>query len=508
MVHPISDYAKQNGDRVAVSDGVTELSWTQLNTHTNGVIHALRGLGLVPGDNVAIMANNSTAFGVVSLAIHLSGMSLVPINWHFTADEAAYLIDNAHVKVLFAGSQQLAVAREAVGSGSRVNVIELDSFQSEIEENQPGGEPEGETIFASPIYYTSGTTGKPKATRLSQAPTSVPIHDALTRIKNTARLSGLEETTRHLVQGPLYHAGPQNNAITTLLIGAFLYIMRRFDPEETLRLIDRYRITHSMMVPTMFVRLDRLAPDIKAKYDVSSLQSVPHIAAPMPVDVKERMIDWWGPVLVDAYGCSEIGVITRITSQEWLEKKGSVGRPIDGFTIQIIDDSNEEVPAGKVGMIYMTSFTDVDLEYLDDPEKTKAAHRQDKQFTLGDMGWLDSEGYLYLSDRRVDMIISGGVNIYPAEIEAALLANTYVEDAAVFGIPNEEWGQEVKAAVQLREGYSPSPKIERTIVDWLRARVAHYKVPRTIDFHERLPRYSNGKLHRRVLRDAYWSHPD
>ena len=504
MVYPISDYADRKGDQMAVSDGTLELTWQDLNKTVNRVSHALHQEGLAAGDRVAVMAKNSTDFAVVSLAIHLNGMSLVPINWHFTADEAHWLIDNSGASLMFAGQEQLPVATEAAQGTACQTIRVLDGFLQDIATTMPDGEPAWDTIFAGPIYYTSGTTGKPKATRLSQSPSSVPIRDALEVIRGNAGLSGLEEDVRHLVQGPLYHAGPQNNAITTLLMGAFLAVMRQFDPEETLRLIDKHKISHSMMVPTMFVRLDRLPDDVKAKYDVSSLKSAPHIAAPMPIDVKERMIDWWGPVLVDAYGSSEIGVITRITSEEWLQKKGSVGRPIDAFTIQIVDDDDQELPVREVGMIYMTSLTHVDLEYLDDPEKTAAAHRGDKQFTLGDMGWLDEDGYLYLSDRRVDMIISGGVNIYPAEIESELLANPHIEDVAVFGIPNEEWGQEVKAAVQLRNGGTPSAALEGEILGWLRDRIAHYKVPKWVDFHDQLPRFSNGKLHRRVLRDAYW----
>jgi long-chain acyl-CoA synthetase len=258
------------------------------------------------------------------------------------------------------------------------------------------------------------------------------------------------------------------------------------------------------MVPIMFVRLDRLPAEVKVKYDVSSLKATPHIAAPMPIDVKHRMIDWWGPVLSDAYGASEIGVVTRISSEEWLEKPGSVGKPIDSFTLQIVDDDGKELPCGETGMIYMTSLTAVDLEYLDDPEKTAAAHLSEKQFTLGDMGWLDEDGNLYLADRRVDMINSGGVNIYPAEIEMALLAHPAVEDVAVFGIPSTEWGQDVRAAIQLRPGFAASEDLSAEILPWLRENIAHYKVPKSIDYHGQLPRYSNGKLHRRVLRDVYW----
>lgn len=504
MAGALIDYARDNPDRLAVSDGVSQLTHATLNARVNRVIDLLRRSGVDNGDRVAIMAQNCTDFLVISLAAHLSGVSQIPVNWHFTAGEAAYLIGDAGAKALFVGPAEAETGNTAAGIAGCGLVVGIgDDLDVRLLECSPA-EPTDEMFFASAIFYTSGTTGRPKATRLSQQPTNVPVADAIEGIRGRALLSNLGEEAIHLVQGPMYHAGPQNNAATTALLGGEVHIMRRFDAEDVLRHIDAHKVSHTMMVPTMFVRLDRLPDDVKRKYDVSSLAEVPHIAAPMPMDVKRRMIDWWGPVLMDAYGASEIGVITRISSQEWLERPGSVGKPIDAFTIQIVGEDGEDLPTGEVGMIYMTSLTAVDLEYLGDPEKTAAAHRADKQFTLGDMGWLDADGYLFLADRRVDLIISGGVNIYPAEIEMALLAHPAVEDVAVFGIPSEEWGQEVKAAIQTRPGHDGSDDLATEILEWLGERVARYKVPRSVDFHDQLPRYSNGKLHRRVLRDAYW----
>lgn len=504
MAGALIDYARDDPDRLAVSDGVTPLSQSALNERVNRVIELLRRNGVGNGGRIAIMAQNCTDFLVVSLAAHLSGVSQIPVNWHFTADEAAYLIGDAGATALFVGPAEAETGEAAAKIAGCGRVFEIGPELDALLEGCEPGEPLGDMFFASAIFYTSGTTGRPKATRLSQQPTDMPVKDAIEGIRSRALLSNLAEEAVHLVQGPMYHAGPQNNAATTALLGGQVHIMRRFDAEDVLRQIDAHKVTHTMMVPTMFVRLDRLPDEVKAKYDVSSLTQVPHIAAPMPIDVKRRMIDWWGPVLTDAYGASEIGVITRISSREWLERPGSVGKPIDAFTIQIVGEDGDNLPVGEVGMIYMTSLTAVDLEYLGDAEKTAAAHRADKQFTLGDMGWLDAEGYLYLADRRVDLIISGGVNVYPAEVEMALLAHPAVEDVAVFGIPSDEWGQEVKAAIQTRPGSEPSQDLSEEITDWLRERLAHYKVPRSIDFHDALPRYSNGKLHRRVLRDAYW----
>ncbi len=504
MAQALRDYAQQDPERFAVGDSVSSLDRRALNDRVNRVIAAVRDWGVSPGEPIAIMAANCTDFIVISCAAHLGGTPLVPVNWHFSADEAAYLIGDAGAKLLFAGPAEMDVAVAAAEKAQCPQVIQIGETLDGLLKTSSADEPDDGLPFASPIFYTSGTTGRPKATRLSQTPTNVPVADAIIRLKQNAQLSGLDESVVHLVQGPMYHAGPLHNGTTTALLGGEVHVMRRFDAEDVLRQIDAHKVTHTMMVPTMFVRIDRLPGDVKRKYDVASLKQVPHIAAPMPQDVKRRMIDWWGPVLTDAYGASEIGVVTRISSEEWLERPGSVGKPIADFTIQIVDDDDRELPPGEVGMIYMTSLTDVDLEYLGASEKTAQAHRGEKQFTLGDMGWLDEEGYLYLADRRVDLIISGGSNIYPAEVETTLLAHPAVEDVAVFGIPNDEWGQAVKAAIQLRDGFKPSSDLEAGIVDWAQEKMARYKAPRSIDFHDQLPRYSNGKLHRRVLRDAYW----
>jgi long-chain acyl-CoA synthetase len=316
--------------------------------------------------------------------------------------------------------------------------------------------------------------------------------------------AGYGEHNSHLTVGPLYHGGPLMQAVRAVMGGGRIHIMRRFDPEEVLHNIEFHQVTNTLLVPTHCVRMLRLPEETRNRYDLSSLVQAYHIGAMMPVDVKRAMIDWWGPVLVDAYGCSELGVIAWITSPEWLDKPGSVGRPVPWFTIQIIGEDDTELPPGEIGTVYITALNDADIVYLGDPDKTAAAHRGPRQFTLNDLGYLDEDGYLFLVDRRVDLIISGGVNIYPAEIEAEILAHPAVEDVGVFAIPHPEWGHEVKAAVQLRSGHRADSDTEAEILGWLRERLAHYKVPRSIDFHEQLPRFTNGKLHRRALRDPYW----
>jgi long-chain acyl-CoA synthetase len=279
--------------------------------------------------------------------------------------------------------------------------------------------------------------------------------------------------------------------------------MKRFDAEASLRLIDLHRITSLSVVPTNFVRWLRLPEETRARFDVSSLRVVSHSAAKCPVDVKYEMINWLGPVLIDGYGGSELGGLAAISSQEWLEHPGSVGRPLPGFEVRIVDDDGEAVAAGEVGRIFAKNSDGLDISYLGEPEKTASVHL-DEWFTLGDLGSIDEDGYLYLADRRVDLIISGGVNIYPAEVEHALGRHPAIEDVAVFGVPDDEWGQEVKAAVSLRPGFYGSADLQLEIMEWARREIAHYKCPKSIDFHDSMPRQENGKLARRVLRDPYW----
>ena len=505
MASGLRELAVADPGRIAVSDARVQYTRSELNDRVDRLIAFIRQCNVGPGDRVALLAANSAEFVVLASAAALGGTPLVPVNWHLSANEVAYILETSRACVLFVDTryQELATAAaESVSAAPPVIVIDeaLDVRLQRIVSKAPPPD----TRYVSPLYFTSGTTGRPKATRMSQAPHAIPASAVVRTLKRSAAAQGLSEATVHLTMGPLYHAGPLSAACTTVLVGGALHVMEKFDPEGVLSAIEQHRINDTIMVPTHCVRLLRLPEEVRRKYDVSSMKRAMHIAATMPIEVKRQMIDWWGPVLGEGYGASEVGVISVISANEWLEKPGSVGRPLPSFTFQIVDDEGQSLPSGEIGTIYITSLTDVDLAYEDDPEKTAKAHRGPKQFTLGDMGWLDDDGYLFLADRRVDLIISGGVNIYPAEIESVLILHPAVEDVAAFGIPHEEWGQEVKAAVQLDENHQPSADIEHKILAWLRDRIAHYKAPRTIDFHDQLPRFTNGKLHRRSLRDPYW----
>jgi long-chain acyl-CoA synthetase len=503
MVYPLSNYAREAPDRTMVADQVRSLTRSQVNARVNKLIKHFRSLQLHAGSRLAIVSGNSADYLCIALATGLGGISLVPINWHLKSPEAAYLLETSNADAVAIDPEYRELGESAANAAGIASKIDLGTIDLVLDDYDDS-EPEDPGPFTSVIYYTSGTTGRPKGTRLAQTPTSMPLEQAIEGLKASAGAAGQSESTIYLTPGPLYHAAPLNTSISAVLLGGTLHLMQRFDPEEMLQLIDQHKVQRTTMVPIMCVRLLRLPEETRARYDVSSLQEVTHLAAHMPTHVKHEMIKWWGPILVDAYGSSEVGVVTRISSQEWLEKPGSVGSPIPSLTVQIIGEDNEEMPVGETGMIYITSLTDLDISYLDDEEKTASVHRGEKQFTIGDVGYLDDDGYLFLVDRRVDMINSGGVNIYPAEIESAALLHPAIEDVGVFGIPNTEWGQEAKAAIKLREGYDASRELATEIQQFLTTKLADYKVPKSIDFMAELPRYSNGKLHRRELRDPYW----
>ncbi|MEX2394885.1 MAG: AMP-binding protein, partial [Actinomycetota bacterium] len=323
-------------------------------------------------------------------------------------------------------------------------------------------------------------------------------------IKGLGGLLGLQGA-KTLINSPLYHAGPYAAAAVTSAMGGAIVTRRKFDPVESLRLIQDEKIEQAYFVPTHFVRFLKLDEATRNQFDLSSLRNVWHTGAPCPPDVKRAIIEWWGPVLSEYYGASEgLGSGTFITSQEWLERPGSVGKTIPTCTVMILDDEGNELPTGQVGQVWFKSLIGADFEYAGAPEKTKAAHREPGVYTYGDVGSLDDEGYLFLSDRKIDMIVSGGVNIYPAEIESVLISHPKITDVAVFGVPNEEFGEEVKAAVQLAPNVEASSDVEAELKAFAKEKLAGYKNPRTWDFHEDFPRTPTGKLQKRLLRDPYW----
>jgi long-chain acyl-CoA synthetase len=496
-------YAAAAPDRMAVSSQYGDRTFRELNERTNQLVRALRGLGAQSGDTVALVCRNRPEFIEVYEAALRGGFRLTPINWHLTAEEIAYIVDDSDAVVVIAdasfGDTMVAAAKLLAGTpvllaaGGDIDVFASyeDAIGAEASENIEDPEPGGAML------YTSGTTGRPKGVRraMGLAPALYRLHS-----RNSPHAG---ETNRSLVTGPLYHAAPLSISLTApLAAGLGLVLMDGWSPEETLQLIEQHGITHTHLVPIMFHRLLSLDDDVKQRYDLSSLKLVLHGAAPCPVDIKRRMIEWWGPVIEEYYAATEGGG-TYINSKEWLERPGSVGKATPGSTVVVRTEAGDVAAPGDVGTVWFKRSEIEPFEYHRDPDKTASVH-DGNLFTLGDMGYMDDDGYVFLTGRTAELIISGGVNIYPAEIDAVILEHPAVGDVACVGIPNDEWGEEVKAVVEVREGYVADDELARDLIAFCRDRLAHFKCPHTIDFVDDLPRFETGKIYRRLVRDRYW----
>jgi long-chain acyl-CoA synthetase len=501
--------AEEDPGRVAVTapDG-SETSAGELLAHANALVHALRELRLEVGDAVATVLPNCVEVYEVYLACMQSGFYMVPINYHLVADEIAYILRDSGAKALVAHERfapAVAAAREQAGLDTphalAIGTIAGFSSYTACRDAAPTSSPPDRTV-GEVMNYTSGTTGRPKGVRRPLP--GISPEDAGIGLTGILFLFGIQPDGHavHLVCSPLYHTAPLRFSTAALHLGHHLVLMDGWDSEGMLKLVERHRVTDTHMVPTQFHRLLALPDEVRQRYDHSSLEHVIHAAAPCPVDIKRRMIEWWGPVIYEYYAATEGGG-TLVTAEEWLLKPGTVGKPWPISEIVILDDDGNPLGPNEVGTVYM-AINGLNFEYYHDPEKTASA-RRGRFFTVGDMGYLDEDGYLFLCDRKSDMIISGGANIYPAEIEAVLLTHPKVADAAVFGIPNEEWGEEVKAVIEPAPGVAPSSELAEEILEHCRARLAKFKLPRTIDFVDELPRDPNGKLYKRKLRDPYWA---
>ncbi len=483
-------------DRAAILSPHGDRTFAELDERADRLARALRARGLVPGDSVALVARNRPEFVEVWAACRRSGLRLTPINWHLTVDEMSYIVTDCEARVLVVDADtepaQALVTLHAEILDAALSVggpLEGAEEYTAVVEAAPGGALTDPTP-GSLMLYTSGTTGRPKGVRKQPHP---PV------VENIA---GYEADSVHLCTGPLYHAAPLNiSLISPLSNGAAVVLMDRWTAEETLRLVEQHRVTHTHVVPTMFHRLLALDDATRASYDLSSLRLVVHGAAPCPIPVKRAMIDWVGPVLVEYYASTE-GAGTLVDAGTWLQKPGTVGKPYPADQVFVGDEDAQPLPAGEVGMVWVKSHPGDEFEYYGDPDKTARSQRG-AWYTLGDHGYLDDDGYLFLSGRSAELIISGGVNIYPAEIDAALLEHPAVRDAATIGIPNEEWGEEVLAVVELDPSASPSPAMAEELIAHTRHRLARFKCPRSIEFVDVLPRQDNGKVYRKILRDRF-----
>jgi long-chain acyl-CoA synthetase len=488
------------------------------NRFEGSILRAARGLadlGIVAGDAVALLLRNDPAFLEASHAAMRLGAYAVPINWHFRPNEVGYVLRDCAARVLIVHADLLPAVAPAIPSGVAVLQVETPGeirraygvsdtkaaiipdapdWNRWLEAQEPATAPP--LPLGESMIYTSGTTGAPKGVRrLCPTETQAAAMEKLRQL-----IYGMVPGMRSIVPGPLYHSAPNSFGLRASRLGGLLVLMPRFDAEEFLTLVERHRITHAFMVPTMFVRLLHLPEAVRRRYDVSSLRSIVHAAAPCPIEVKRRMIEWWGPVLIEFYGGTEVGPLTICSSEEWLQRPGTVGRVVPRAIIKAIADDGREAATGTPGELFMRVADYADFTYQNQPDE-RAAVERDGLITLGDVGYFDDAGYLYLCDRKRDMIISGGVNIYPAEIEAALLRLPEIADCAVFGIPDAEFGEAVVAVLQPVEGALLSTDSVRR---QLEPHLAGYKMPRRIEISAALPREDSGKILKRVLRAPYW----
>lgn len=499
MIVDLFERAARHHDEVAVDDLARTRTWSELVERSTRLAHVIRDTWDVePGEHVASIFDNRVEWFELSLATLLAGVWLVPVNAHLQRNEVEYVLADAEARVVLCDDDHVDLARSA--DAARVVRVgdELDSLIERAastpfaRDGRPGGR----------MHYTSGTTGQPKGVK-RDLPATVDGYLAL--LAQLGRNVGLDGRGPHLLTGPHYHAAVGGYALFDLVNGAPVTMMGRFDAARTLELIDSRRIAHTHLVPTMMVRLLRLDRERREAFAGDSLTYVMHGAAPISRPTKTAMIDWWGPVLTEYWGTSEAGTFTLISSAEWLEHPGSVGRALPGVEIIAVDDANRPVPAGAIGTLFCRMGPNPrPFRYHHDEAKTDRAYLEPGLFTMGDMGRIEPDGYVYLADRATNMIISGGVNIYPAEVEAALAEHPAVADVAVFGVPDDEWGEQVKAAVELAPGQAASDELARELVAFARDRLAHYKAPKSIDFADALPRLPSGKLATRELKDPYW----
>ena len=501
MSHP-SHHARTHPDKIAyrmARSGET-ISYRELDARSNQAAHVFRSLGLGPGDHIALVMENRLEFLVICWAAQRSGLYFTPISCYLTRDEVAYIVGDCGARVVIAsrryGDALDGIDRGAPGAPALFMVDEpRPGFRSwsEALAAQPDT-PIGDRIAGQDMLYSSGTTGRPKG--IKRALDNLPFDQAHPRLRVLCvDMCGMSPDTVYLSPAPLYHAAPLRFTFMSGFLGATTVIMEAFDAEEFLQLVARHRVTVTQLVPTMFVRMLKLPEEVRRRHDLSSLRGAIHAAAPCPVDVKQQMIDWWGPILIEYYAGSEGNGATFCTSAQWLAHRGSVGRAT-GCDIHVVDESGRDLPTGEIGMIYFAGGRP--FEYHNDPVKTAAAHNEQGWGTLGDYGWLDADGYLYIADRRADLIISGGVNIYPREIEDVIINHPHVLDVAVIGAADEEMGQRVVAYVQPRQP-STSSTLASEVDAWCRAHLAGFKCPRAIEVVEALPRTPDGKLRRRLL---------
>lgn len=505
MYHP-KHHARKNPEKTAYIFANTDrhVSYRELDQWSSKIANVLRQCGLKPGDHLAFQMENHLMFFPVVWAAQRAGIVFTPVHSHLKKKEVEYIINNCGAKVFITTDKFHDVAesldKDALTPGHYFMFGDnIDGFESMDDAMGKASEeaPE-EPVAGLAMLYSSGTTGQPKG--IKPAWEDRAIDEIQPSGFGLAAFMGISEDSTYMAPAPLYHAAPLHTNILALAMGGTVVIMEKFDPELALRCIERYKVTHSQWVPIMFIRMLKLPEELRKSIDISSLQNAVHSAAPCPPDVKYKMIDWFGPIIMEYYSASEGMGLTALGSEEWLAHPGSVGLALMG-DLHIGDEEGNELPPGEIGTIYFSGLDD--FEYHNEPEKTASAHNNKGWATVGDLGYVDEEGYLFLADRKDFMIISGGVNIYPKEIENLLITHDKVADVAVFGIPDEEFGESVKAVVQPADDVKGNAALEQELIAWCKENLSSVKAPRSIDFDPNLPRMDNGKLYKKQVRARY-----
>jgi fatty-acyl-CoA synthase len=508
MSHP-SIHAQTTPGKVAyqMAGSGEAITYGELDRRSNQGAQLFRSLGLKTGDHIALLMENCLPFMEVCWAAQRSGLYYTAISRYLTAEEIAYIVKDCGAKVVITTPQCIAAIAPLIGNAPGAPIFYITGkaqpgFRSwdEARDAQPAT-PIADEAAGYDMLYSSGTTGRPKGIKRPLTEPSILVPNPLLKLL-CSTMCGMTADSVYLSPAPLYHAAPLRFNMMCGALGGTSIIMEHFDAEEFLRLAEKHRVTQSQLVPTMFVRMLKLPEETRKKYNVSSLKGAVHAAAPCPADVKARMIAWWGPILIEYYAGSEGNGVTVSTSQDWLAHRGTVGRAVVG-EVKILDDDGNELPAGETGTVYFAGGPQ--FAYHNDDDKTKRAYNERGWSTLGDVGYLDAEGFLYLTDRKAYMIISGGVNIYPQETEDVLITHPAVADVAVFGVPNEEMGEEVKAVVQPHDMRKTGKELEAELIAFCRQHLSPIKCPKSVDFEAELPRTPTGKLVKRHLRDRYWA---
>jgi long-chain acyl-CoA synthetase len=505
-MHPYI-HAARHPDKPAYIMAATgeTVTYRQLDEQSNRIAQLFRSLGLRPRDHIALFLENHPRFFEICWGAQRAGLVYTAISSRLTAPEVEYIVRDCGAKLFVTSSYLAEKAAELaplIGEVPHRFVIGAGVAGYRAWEEAVAAQPAtriADETAGHDMLYSSGTTGRPKGVLPLVEPQPIDADNPLLQI--TRRLYGMDEQTIYLSPAPLYHAAPLRFNMTVMKLGGTSVIMEAFDAEEFLRLVPRHGITHTQVVPTMFVRFLKLPDEVRLRHDVSSLRCAIHAAAPCPIPVKEKMIDWWGPIIWEYYGGTEGNGLTMCNSTEWLAHKGTVGRAVVG-QLRICDDAGNELPQGEAGTVYFAGGRE--FAYHNDPQKTAESRNAQGWTTLGDVGYVDRDGFLHLTDRKAFMIISGGVNIYPQEAENLLINHPRVMDCAVFGAPNEEFGEEVKAVVQPRDMAEAGPQLADELLAYCRQHLSALKCPRTIDFEAELPRHPTGKLYKRLLRDRYW----